>query len=942
MMKFKLSITLLFILFGNLFAENLLKYGDFELGNGQSESMLRNNWTKIMYGYKLIGHPAQDGKNCIEFSNGGAQYIYIGKLTAGEMLYFSFFAKSKDFPTNAPKYRNACIVNITTANNKKIGKEIIIGIKNSTKWRQYIKVIKVPAGAVKIKIKLLKYKHTGTTWIDNVILGRTLPDLNQVTVKAQTKTALLAGVSKPLIRENRLHWFNETTGENLALGKKVQFSVTPNYYLTKNIQDCVELTDGKVCEGRKDGKIWFARDSVGWTGGTISQSGVNILIDLGKPFAVDKVVIRLLAGKAQVRLELPPVVSLYASNDNKSYYKIKTMTKLQPGDRSDSNDSTVFELDESGMPYVYPLALKNLNIKARYIGLNVKAASTFIFCDEIAIMKGDDTAKQLNLTKLPPAMFFMKGIALKNNIDKLVISTNVVTPNYFQLIDQRSRQDKDKKLQYVFELPQHIVLLDNKYRGRLISKTPFVVDEQQYIRWITEKPRTNATRGIAGPFYFSVESNFTAKDGKAYIYLKSPGYKSIKKQLPIELISIPAVPKFNKFNISLGWLLTGHLDDWPAAISNMKHLGFNTIPTFHYNYDKGPGTPSAKLAQKLLADTRTAELKVLYNESPTHMMLIKHKGQQEIYHQTPGKKSKNLCPLYRGKFYRQEISRVARGITVSKPDIVFYDIESFSHCLKFSKDCTRCQDAATLRGISLKKLMRQAGTELLSDLHHAVKITCKKNSITIPQIGLYANHPGKSIYHNTFDWKIIYTKGYVDFAMPSLYIRAKAETVHEVIADNYRKFGNRRNSIPWLTTGTYGEFPAKKIELMLYEAFFSGVSGFTYFAYQDFDSPLDFFYHAKALKTIQPHENILWDGRQVKLKTDNNKLTVSAWQLGDKMLIMVRNYNSKQTISGNILLPFQKRAAIRNIQTGQLIKGSAIQVKLNYLDYKLFHIKRLK
>jgi hypothetical protein len=937
-MKSKLAIILIFAIAGNLFADNLLKYGDFELTNGALESTIRNHWTKIMSGYNFVTRSPQQGSRCIEFSKGGAAYVYTGKLTADETLYLSFFAKSTGFPATAPRYRNACVIWALTSNDKKLGREKIVSIKNSNEWRQYIQAIKIPAGTVKLKIRLLKYKHAGTTWVDNVTLSRTQPNMARGQVKSQTRAEALNGVTKDLIQATRLHWLDETQGENLALGKPVQFSMMPNYKLTKNIQDRVELTDGKLCEGRKDGTIWFARDTVGWSGGTINQSGVNMTIDLGKTVPVDKVVIRMLAGKAQARLEFPPVISVYASNDNRNYYKIKTMRKFQPGDNSDNNSSG-FELDESGTPYVYPLAFKNLKIKARYIGLNVKAASTFMFCDEIAIMKGNNATQSVNLTKLKPALFFMKGIALKNNTGKLVISRNMVTPNYFQVIDQRNAQDKRKTVQYVFELPQQLDLLDNKYRGKLVSKTPMTVDGKKYIRWITQNPRSNASRGIVGPFYFIPNSKLADKHGKAYIYLKSPGYESRKKALSIELITMPTVPEFKKFSISLAWLLTGHLADWPTAISTMKQLGFNTIPTFHYNYDKGSNTPAAKLGQGLLTDTRAAGLKVLYNDSPTHAMLNKHKKAQEIYHQVPGKKSKSLCPRYRGEFYREEIARTARGIIAAKPDIAFYDIESFSHCLKISKACTRCTAEAKKRGITLKKLMIQSGTELLADLHQAVTTACKKHGLKMPQIGLYANNPSIPVYHDIFDWKMIYAKGYVDFAMPSLYIRGKAQAVHKIIADNYRKLGNKRKSIPWLTTGTYGEFPAAKIEPMLYEVFFSGASGLTYFAYQDFDSPLDFFYHAKALKTIQPYENILWNGKLVKLDSDNKHLTISAWQLDNEMVIMVRNYRSQQTVNGNIILPTAKQVAIKNIKTGKTFKDNGIAVKLNYLDYKLFHIQ---
>ncbi len=937
-MKLIFSLLLISTITLNLFADKLLKYGGFELNSSTTEDTIRKNWTKIMHGYDFVMDSPQQGKYCIECKNGGAMYTYDGKMTAGETLYLNFFARSKDFPSDAPKYRNACIMWCKNANDKKIGREIIIGIKNSNDWKQYIKEIKIPAGAAKIIIKLLKYKHSGTTWIDNVSLSHKAPEIVMGKIRPQTREEILKGVNKELIKKNRLDWLKKTEGENIALGKKAEFSMKPNYYLTKNIMDNFELTDGKLCEGRKDGAIWFARDAVGFVGDNIAQAGVNIIIDLGKEANIDRVVTRILAGGAQGALFFPSKISLYASNDNKTYYEIKTLLKTLPGDSNKDCDSNHFELEETGEPYVYALAFRALSLKARYIGLNIKSMGRLSCLDEIAVIEGTNTAKNVDLKKYNPALFFMKGIAMKNNTGKLVISSNIVTPNYFQVVDQRNSKDRKNSLQFVFELPEHITMLKNGYRGKLISKTQIFIDGQKYNRWITEKPRRNATRGIAGPFYFTSVANSKNKTGKAYVYLKSTGYENRKAALPIEFITIPEVPEFKHFSISLAWLLTNHLNEWPDSIKNLKYLGFNAVPTFWYNFIHGPDSKAAKLALSLIAKTRKAGMKVIYNDSPLHWICIKHKKNPIIYHQIPGRKSYNLCQTYRGELYHKEIDRVADGIVISKPDYVFYDIEVFPNSWKFINDCSRCRKEAEKRSMSLDKLMVAAGTEIVADLHNTIEQACKKNKVKMPEIGFYANNPGVPVYHKVFKWISIFTKGYVDFAMPSLYIRGNAKVVHQVLENDYHKLNNKRKSIPWLTTGTYGEFPARKIEPMIYEVFFSGASGFTYFAFQDFDSPLDFFYHAKALKTIRPYEDILWNGKFIDLKSNSKGLTISAWQLKNEIVLMVRNYSSKEALTANILLPFQE-AEIRNIQTGKTVKNNKISVKLNYLGYKLFYIK---
>ena len=98
-------------------------------------------------------------------------------------------------------------------------------------------------------------------------------------------------------------WQKRTQGKNLALGKKVTFSIPNNYRLTNSESDPYDLTDGKLSTNKKD-LIWFGKDAVGWFGG-VSDSGVNFQIDLGKVENVDKLVIRCLGGEVQKTLGFP-------------------------------------------------------------------------------------------------------------------------------------------------------------------------------------------------------------------------------------------------------------------------------------------------------------------------------------------------------------------------------------------------------------------------------------------------------------------------------------------------------------------------------------------------------------------------------------------------------------------------------------------------------------
>ena len=87
-------------------------------------------------------------------------------------------------------------------------------------------------------------------------------------------------------------WLRETKGENLALGKEVVFSLAPDYQLTQDDNDRLDLTDGKLAM-RKDDHIWFDKAAVGWR-----QTPANLMIDLGQVQPIGKVVVRFLGGAA--------------------------------------------------------------------------------------------------------------------------------------------------------------------------------------------------------------------------------------------------------------------------------------------------------------------------------------------------------------------------------------------------------------------------------------------------------------------------------------------------------------------------------------------------------------------------------------------------------------------------------------------------------------------
>jgi hypothetical protein len=93
-----------------------------------------------------------------------------------------------------------------------------------------------------------------------------------------------------------------------------------------------------------------------------------------------------------------------------------------------------------------------------------------------------------------------------------------------------------------------------------------------------------------------------------------------------------------------------------------------------------------------------------------------------------------------------------------------------------------------------------------------------------------------------------------------------------------------------LSAGHMGIEPYK-LEQMILEALLNGACGFDYYWYGDFDTPMDFYYHSKALAEVAPYEDIIMDGVVVSdLEGSNKNLTYSAIKKGNEMLLLVGNY----------------------------------------------------
>ena len=729
----------------------------------------------------------------------------------------------------------------------------------------------------------------------------------------------------PETRKNHEIWLRETEGENLALGKEVVFSMTPDYRLTQDDKDRIDLTDGKLSL-RKDDHIWFDKAAVGWM-----QTPVNLMIDLGRVQPIRKVVVRFLGGASQNVLRFPKQLELVVSEDGKMFYRAAILSKLMLGEKDRDGEPGVFFLHEEGQAYVYPLVLRGLRTKARFVGIQITSDIGHVFADELAVLKGDFAADQIEFRDEDRTQFVIRGLALAPLKPMLAISTNIHTPNYFRLTDARRPEDRDKPAKFVIELPQPATILKEHSTGT-IREEAITKNGKTFRRYTITKP--SSTHGKLGAFYFHANDAAALRGRKATFYVLSDGYEPHRIDVPIRPVEIPRVGKLTELHVSLAWMNLSHALNWPDFLDDWEHLGFNAVATFP-RYWKGEISPEKA---SLLATARRRSMKVIYNESPFHVMEYRHKRDQDIYSQIPGKPSQNLCPSYRGPFYRDEIKRVGDLYELVKPDYVFYDIECWYRGATEANKCTRCKQRLAESGQELEDFLTGLGTEMIHDMARQIETRATNLGAPVPHIATYNNHAVRPVYHKVFDFHKLYPSLLVS-AQPSLYVKGDATIVHRTIRDNYRTMGNR-DIIPWLSTGTYGEHEPYKVEAMILESLLNGASGITYYCFSDFDTPMDFYYHAKALAHVAPYQKLLENGRPTELKTDNKALFFSGYRHADEMLVLVGNYQNTPRTKARITLPFLKTAEIRDIRKNTAFRAaSVLKVDVPVQEIALIYVR---
>ena len=806
-----------------------------------------------------------------------------------------------------------------------------IEMKYNETEKCYSADVKVTEDAYSLDSAAAKVRMIASAGLDDVDSYYTIP----FPVKLETANKIpkeIFAASSPTVRDNRRMWFDLTLKrKNLALGKRVKFIPRPRYPLTEDRKgepgnDELDLTDGKLST-HNDDKIWFDRKAVGFfdNSGQKDFSKVLMRIDLGEVCPVDYIALRALGG-AVTHFRFPKKFEVLVSKDGEQFFAASEMNKLAPAEASQSDFITTYYYPED-RPYsesVCKTFKLPVNADARYIIVKLSLDVHF-FSDEMAVSAAEKKDAQFNRA------YRGKGFAVPNDgltasprVPELAVIKGVAAPQEIEISDYRTDQGKIREAQVVLDLPEPLTVHNVKAEKITVNGVNF------------NRFRLPVSSKLKVKYIYILSSNdIPDRLPPAHIYVEYDGKTGFQQTLPLKIVTLPEFKTFKNLPVCLAWMNSeALLNIYPGFLKNYQRFGFNSIGVFPRYYIGRSEAAKAGLKKKY-EQMRQAGLKIFMNDSAIHEMISKQKKGSEVFCIT-NSASKLVCPSYTGKLYRQEMERIARCAVLSKPDHVLLDIECFGSAFSRSaKECSRCVEAIKKSGLSETEYMYSCGRRILADISDALKKAAKEAGIPMPVLHLYGldceSHYGICRFSEVYP-------SIVKSAQPSLYVGAHPEEIHRSIRTNYRKIG-KRDIMPWMTTGCYGEYDSHWVEPMVLEALMNGAGGILYFQYAYFaDSPLDFYYHAMAVMKLAPYEDLLTHGEYAEVKDRTGKMLCSMVRRGNELLLLAGNYFKTQP-STSIMLPFEKAEVLDLNIRKRFASNREFEFDVKPGEFGLFYIK---
>jgi hypothetical protein len=692
--------------------------------------------------------------------------------------------------------------------------------------------------------------------------------------------------------------------ENLALGKKVYYSIYPSNF---NKDAPSRLTDGIQYSGKLN-----TLDSFGQM---VDGSPYYVCVDLGEKKPLQLVKLFMLTNtNYHWRHTAPRQVTLLLSKDGKEFFRAGCQVKTGAYGRRLPAGTTAFDADEIGTSENVELTFQVKGAEARYIGFSILPEGFAFKLDEIqafAPQYPHDTgaAAEMNIFGKDPEPFYIGGGLAENDQfyfgpgkDVLSVPMNVALPQVFWAVDYSGAEPAYVRyppyapwsglnsFEFIIELPVGL---------RMLCDTPnmkaAVVTEQRdddrivyKIKLTAESARQGSpcretelyARHHFGPVFIVADREFNLSE-KARFGVIAKGKVLSKRVVPVETFHMPMLDKpFDAdIHLSIGWMWPDFIENWPDFFTTYGKLGFNAVPIFPLSSE----TISPDI-QKIVERAQKYGYKIISVSSPLHGIDF------QKYPEAACGRAGKLCPTYTGPGYVANMERISSAAAKYPADFVFYDCEVFTSLPEYAPKCKRCMDATASSGVSLKEHFFQCGDRIVADWHKYFKKFAGDDRPF--NLGLYYLAGFIGSFESVFNARNY--PQYFKYTMPEFYGAGLLQQVNFMCARERAWVKEPQKTITWASAGTFGEFASFKIEPMVLEFLLHG-GGITWFAAVNFDTPRDLYYSTRALKLLEPYQELLLKGEVTPFTAKNKRLYYTLNGSDTEKLLLVGNYTSNRT-----------------------------------------------
>lgn len=716
---------------------------------------------------------------------------------------------------------------------------------------------------------------------------------------------------------------------NLASGRAVVFSPTPNYSLTKKGDtDSADLTDGKLTS-RKDRNLWFDSAAVGWSYG----GRVNLAVDLGKDCRIDEIAIRLLGGSPQPGVSIPGWIEAFVSDDGENFVKVAECSRWR------EDDFARYEVpDEEGKTWIHCLRFADLKTRGRWVGLRMYAGGLSA-SDEMYVFGLPSEAGQPARSGGEPSTFTVTHPQPHFHKPVLVVATNVAAPVPVGVVVPEGLDD-ESDVKITLELPPGLELA-----GGGIGSTdaepvePELKSDGRRLYRFSVSARSSSK--TFGRLYLRASDWRDGQSGPLRYNFSHSGWQSPVASVPVRAVEIPPAPRLKRIMAGLGWWSAADTKKWPGALDAWDTIGLNGFSLFgHWTKDGDP-------LWSLVDEARDRGFFIVNIDSTIHRMLERRKNKPEIFDQfADGTVGKQLCISYRGEFYREEIERFAKVMGRVRPHFASQDIELWgwrgpTDCEK----CTRCKEDFEKSGLKTWdewKLVK--GDEIWREMITAARAEVKKKGGPRFETGGYDFRPGKA-YQSIWSVDRMYPEFMQDCQVSTyscLYPYHLGIIGDEVRADRAKL--PRSDVMPWLTPGDAGTFSGEDFAWALLECHANGARGVYFWSSRVWDAESLIAYN-RVVRAVSPVEHLIVEGDLIgDAATVDGVGRVSGMQKDGEMMLLAADYfcHGAGTVKLELTLPV--RSKIVDLISGQVVESDVspgkqvMDVQLEGARARLLHV----